>query len=51
VRPHKTALRPGIDAVSLNQLVDELEDEAVMRRGSGGAGRNPCGLLVLEAER
>jgi hypothetical protein len=30
VRPHKTTLRPGIDAGALNQLVDELEDEAVV---------------------
>lgn len=29
VRPHKTTLRPGIDAAALNRLVDELEDEAV----------------------
>jgi hypothetical protein len=30
VRPHKTTLRPGIDAEALNQLVDELEDEAII---------------------
>ena len=30
VRPHKTALRPGIDPGSFNKLVDELEDEAVV---------------------
>lgn len=30
VRPHKTTLRPGIDAGELNRLVDEMEDEAVM---------------------
>lgn len=30
VRPHKTTLRPGIDAAALNRLVDELEDEAVV---------------------
>ena len=29
VQPHKTTLRPGIDAASLNKLVDELEDDAV----------------------
>ena len=29
VQPHKTTLRPGIDAEALNRLVDELEDEAV----------------------
>ena len=28
-RPHQTALAPGIDADSFNQLADELEDEAV----------------------
>jgi hypothetical protein len=36
VRPHKTAVRPGIDSGSFNKLVDELEDEAVawkMRAG------------------
>lgn len=39
VRPHRTALRPGIDAASFNQLVDELEDEAVIDRArtAGGA--------------
>ena len=30
VRPHRTTLRPGIDAGGLNRLVDELEDEAVI---------------------
>ncbi len=30
VRPHKTKLRPGIDAGSFNKLADELEDEAVI---------------------
>lgn len=36
VRPHKTTLRPGIDAGSLNRLVDELEDEAAAEKlGSG----------------
>jgi hypothetical protein len=29
VRPHKTALRPGIDPGSFNKLADELEDEAI----------------------
>lgn len=29
VQPHRTALLPGIDAESLNQLADELEDEAL----------------------
>ena len=32
VRPHKTTLRPGIDAGALNRLVDELEDEAVVEK-------------------
>ena len=30
VRPHKTSLRPGIDAASFNNLADELEDDAVV---------------------
>ena len=30
VRPHKTTLRPGIDAGALNRLADEIEDEAVV---------------------
>jgi hypothetical protein len=36
VRPHKTTLRPGIDAGALNRLVDELEDEAVMQKRHAG---------------
>jgi hypothetical protein len=32
VRPHRTSLQPGIDAGSLNRLVDELEDEAVVQK-------------------
>jgi hypothetical protein len=32
VKPHKTSLRPGIDAVGINKLVDELEDEAVLAK-------------------
>jgi hypothetical protein len=32
VRPHATTLRPGIDARSLNQLAEELEDEAVVEK-------------------
>jgi hypothetical protein len=32
VRPHRTTLRPGVDPGSLNRLVDELEDEAVVAR-------------------
>jgi hypothetical protein len=34
VRPHKTSLRPGVDAVALNKLVDELEDEAVLAKAA-----------------
>jgi hypothetical protein len=37
VRPHKTSLRPGIDAGSFNKLVDELEDEIIV--GKLGAAR------------
>lgn len=36
VQPHATALQPGIDVARFNQLVDELEDEALvgkMREG------------------
>jgi hypothetical protein len=29
VRPHKTTLRPGIDAHVFDRLADELEEEAV----------------------
>lgn len=36
VRPHKTALRPGIDAGSFNRLVDELEDEALIDKLRAG---------------
>jgi hypothetical protein len=36
VRPHRTTLRPGIDAGSLNRLVDELEDEAIVEKLRGG---------------
>jgi hypothetical protein len=36
VRPHKTTLRPGIDAGSFNRLVDELEDEAVVHKMRAG---------------
>ena len=36
VRPHKTTLRPGIDGQSLNQLADELEDEAVVAKARAG---------------
>jgi hypothetical protein len=32
VKPHKTALRHGIDAGSFNKLVDELEDEVLVAR-------------------
>ena len=30
LRPHRTALQPGIDAGSFNRLVDELETEAAL---------------------
>ncbi|HEY7375074.1 MAG TPA: antitoxin [Polyangia bacterium] len=29
---HRAKLRPGIDAGALNQLADELEDEAVLEK-------------------
>jgi hypothetical protein len=32
VRPHKTTLRSGIDPGTLNRLVDEFEDEAVVEK-------------------
>jgi hypothetical protein len=32
VRPHKTTLRPGIDAQALNRLADELEDEVIVEK-------------------
>jgi len=32
VRPHRTTLRPGIDAGTFNRLADELEDEAVLEK-------------------
>lgn len=28
--PHESALRPGFDPARLNQLADELEDEAII---------------------
>ena len=36
IRPHKTTLQPGIDAGSLNKLVDDLEDEAVIAKVRAG---------------
>lgn len=36
VRPHRTTLRPGIDAGSLNRLTDELEDEAIVEKLRAG---------------
>jgi hypothetical protein len=39
VIPHKTSLLPGIDRASLNQLVDELEDEAVIDKARADTGR------------
>jgi hypothetical protein len=32
VTSHKTTLRAGIDPASFNKLVDELEDEATMKK-------------------
>jgi hypothetical protein len=32
VRPHRTTLRPGVDASALNRLADELEDDALLAR-------------------
>jgi hypothetical protein len=39
INPHKTGLRPGIDGASFNQLVDELEDEAVVEKVRAGSRR------------
>jgi len=36
VRPHRTALRPGIDLTALNRLADELEDEAIVDKVRDG---------------
>lgn len=36
VRPHETALRPGIDPAGFNRLADELEDEAVVDKATSG---------------
>jgi hypothetical protein len=35
VRPHKTSLRPGIDAHALNRLVDEFAEDASAERMRG----------------
>jgi hypothetical protein len=32
VVPYESAVRPGVDLAKLNQLADELEDEAIMGR-------------------
>lgn len=32
VKPHVTTLRPGFDWTRLNQLADELEDEAILEK-------------------
>jgi hypothetical protein len=32
VRPHRTALRSGIDIAGFNRLVDELDDEATLEK-------------------
>jgi hypothetical protein len=34
--PHEARLLPGFDRVAFNRLADELEDAAVLRKGSGG---------------
>jgi hypothetical protein len=36
VRPHETALRPGIDVAGFNRLADELEDEAIVDKATFG---------------
>lgn len=36
VHPHKTTLRPGIDAAGFNRLADEIEDEAVVEKATRG---------------
>jgi hypothetical protein len=36
VRPHRTALMPGIDPRGFNRLADELEDEAVAGKATSG---------------
>lgn len=36
VESHRTTLKPGIDSRALNRLADELEDEAVLEKPSGG---------------
>lgn len=35
VVPHESALRPGIDAGRLNQIADEIEDEAILAKVRG----------------
>lgn len=32
IRVHHTALRPGIDPARMNQMADELEDEALVAK-------------------
>jgi hypothetical protein len=34
VQPHRTSLRPGIDAFAFNRLADELEEEAVVEKAT-----------------
>lgn len=36
VRPHKTRLRPGIDAHAFNRLADELDEEASVLKMRAG---------------
>ena len=35
VKPHHSGFAPGIDALRLNQLNDELETDAFLQRGAG----------------
>jgi hypothetical protein len=37
VKPHLADLRPGFDPSRLNQLADELEDEAILAKIKRGA--------------
>lgn len=32
ITPHETRLRPGFDLTGFNRLVDELDDEEIIRR-------------------
>lgn len=35
IEPHKSEVRPGFDVARLNQLADELEDEAILATQPG----------------